>query len=314
VTARSHAKAIVERALVAGGAAAWAAHHRRRGIAILAYHNIVPDGLTAVGDVSLHLREGDFRRQLDEIGRRFDVVPLTDVLAGPPRSHRPRVAITFDDAYLGAVTIGVEELARRGFPATMFVPPALLGRRPLWWDSFMPHATASEVGPAPGVRDHALTVCGGRDARVRDCAAREGWPGRSLPDVALTSTEDELAAALRRHSGLVLGSHSWSHPNLTRSTETELLEEMRPPLEWLRQRFDRVIPWLAYPYGLSSPRTAEAARDAGYEAAVLVAGGWARPPIRDLFAVPRVNIPAGLSTSGFALRVSGVYSPRVRQS
>jgi len=308
VTARSQAKAIVERALVATRAAARGARRHQAGICVLAYHNIVPDGLPGIGDASLHLGERAFHWQLDDIGRRYDVVPLTDVLAPPARSRRPRVAITFDDAYLGALTLGVEALARRGFPATMFVAPGRLGRRDFWWDAFGPRP-AIGAGLTPGLRDHALTVCGGSDARVREWAAREGWTARSLPDVALTSTEDELDAACRRHDGLSLGSHSWSHPNLTRSTDAELRAEMGPSLAWLAQRFGPVIPWLAYPYGLSDARAAEEARKAGYEAALLVGGGWTTPPVRDRYAIPRVNIPAGLSAPGFVLRVSGAFGP-----
>jgi peptidoglycan/xylan/chitin deacetylase (PgdA/CDA1 family) len=314
VTARRHAKAIVERVLVTGGAAAWSARRHLGGVCILAYHNIVPDALSGVGDASLHLTDGDFRRQLDAIGRRYEVVPVTEVLAGSSRPRRPRVAITFDDAYLGAVTVGIEELARRGLPATMFVPPGLLGRRAMWWDSFVPGETAGGASAVPSVRAQALTECGGRDARVRELAAREGWEVRRVPDVALTATEAELAAACRRHDGLTLGSHTWSHPNLARSAGSELTEEMRPSLDWLRAHYERTIPWLAYPYGLTNPQAEAAARAAGYEAAVLVSGGWAMPPIRDPFAVPRVNIPAGLSIDGFALRVSGVLSPGVPQS
>jgi peptidoglycan/xylan/chitin deacetylase (PgdA/CDA1 family) len=318
VTARRQAKAIAEGALVAAGAVAWGARRHRGGVCILAYHNIVPDALTAVGDVSLHLRVRDFRRQLDEIGQRYDVVPLAGVLdgvlAGEPATAsprgRPRVAITFDDAYLGAVTLGVEELARRGFPATIFVPPGLLGRRAMWWDAFVPHDVTDAPASLPDVRGKGLTECAGQDTRVRELATRSGWEARSLPDVALTATDDELAAACRRHDGLSLGSHTWSHPNLTRLGPSELAEEMRLPLEWLNRRQDRTIPWLAYPYGLADTQAAEAARAAGYEAAVLVSGGWATPPIRDPFGIPRVNIPAGLSANGFALRVVGVVNPR----
>lgn len=314
VTARRPAKAFVERVLVTGGAAAWSARRHRGGVCILAYHNIVPGTLGSLGDASLHLADADFRRQLDEIGRRYDVVPVTEVLAASSHRRRPRVAITFDDAYLGAVTLGVEELARRGLPATIFVPPGLLGRRAMWWDSFVLGAAAGGASSMPSARTQALSECGGRDARVRDLAARDGWQGRQVPDVALTATEAELAAACRRHDGLTLGSHTWSHPNLARLAASELAEEMGPPLEWLRARYARTIPWLAYPYGLTSLPAAESARAAGYEAAVLVSGGWAMPPIRDPFAVPRVNIPAGLSVDGFALRVSGVLSPAAPQS
>ena len=218
------------------------------------------------------------------------------------------MAITFDDAYLGAVTLGVEELARRGLPATIFVPPGLLGRRAMWWDSVVLGEAAGGGSSGAAARTCALTECGGRDARVRELAARDGWETRDVPEVALTATEAELAAACRRHDGLSLGSHTWSHPNVARSGGSELAEEMRAPLEWLRARYERTIPWLAYPYGLTNPQAATAARAAGYEVAVLVSGGWAMPPVRDPFAVPRVNIPAGLSVDGFALRLAGVLS------
>jgi peptidoglycan/xylan/chitin deacetylase (PgdA/CDA1 family) len=312
VTARSQAKSIVERALVAAGAAAWGARRHQAGICVLAYHNIVPDGLRGIGDASLHLPERAFHWQLDHIGRRYDVVPLTDVLAPPARARRPRVAITFDDAYLGALTLGVEALVRRGFPATMFVPPGRLGRRDFWWDALV-ERPAIGTGSTHGVRDYALADCGGDDARVREWAAREGVPVRSLPDVALTSTEDELDAACQRHDGLSLGSHTWSHPNLTRATDAALRAELGPSLAWLEQRFGRVIPWLAYPYGLSNPRAAGEAQKAGYTAALLVGGGWTAPPVRDRYAIPRVNIPAGLSAPGFVLRVSGAFSPHAPQ-
>jgi peptidoglycan/xylan/chitin deacetylase (PgdA/CDA1 family) len=311
VTIRSRAKAIAEGLLVAGGAPAWGARRHRRGVCILAYHNIVPDTLAGVGDVSLHLRASDFRHQLDQIGRQYDVVPLRQAMDETVPGGRPRVAITFDDAYLGAVTLGVEELAQHGFPATIFVAPGLLGRRAMWWDAFVPHDPAGGQASVRDVRSRALTECGGRDVRVRELATRSGWGARALPDIALTASEEDLADACRRHDGLSLGSHTWSHPNLTRSALSELAEELRLPLEWLSRRKERMVPWLAYPYGLANATVAQAACAAGYAAAVLVSGGWAAPPIRDPFAVPRVNIPAGVSADGFTLRVAGVLSSGV---
>jgi peptidoglycan/xylan/chitin deacetylase (PgdA/CDA1 family) len=299
-------KATVERVLVGAGVPSWSARMHRQDVCILAYHNVVPDDLGPVGDVSLHLPRRDFRDQLDDVGRRFDIVPLTELYAAPARRARPRVAITFDDAYQGALAIGIEELARRGFPATMFVAPEILGRRSLWWDVFAPPARGSSGGLSAAIREEALTECAGRDARVREWAQRAGWASYALPEPALTGTEAELVAACARHSGLTLGSHSWSHANLTRLDAPGLDAELRPSLDWLRQRFDRTIDWLAYPYGYSSPVVAAAAREAGFRAGLLVGGGWARGEGDDAFAVPRVNVPAGISRAGFAIRMSGL--------
>jgi peptidoglycan/xylan/chitin deacetylase (PgdA/CDA1 family) len=311
VNTRSLAKSIVERTLVASGAAAWSAHQHRREICVLAYHNVVPDDLPWPGDASLHLRRRDFRDQLDHLGRRYDVVPLTAVLGPPSSGPRPRVAITFDDAYQGALDIGVEELARRGMPATVFVPPGLLGGRSLWWDVYGPPrplaAGGSSGGLTPGMRAEALSDAGGRDAAVVDWARHAGWVVHELSVPMRTGTEAELAAACRRHDGLTLGSHSWSHPDLAQLDQAALEVELRAPLEWLRARFPCTIPWLTYPYGLSSPQVERATRASGYEAGVLVVGGWTRIAPENPFAIPRANIPAGISPAGFALRVGGLH-------
>lgn len=308
---RSLAKSIIERTLVASGAAGWSARQHQQEICILAYHNVVPDDLPWPGDASLHLRRRDFCDQLEHIGRHYDVVPLMAVLGSPSRGRRPRVAITFDDAYQGALAIGVEELARRGMPATVFVPPGLLGGRPLWWDTYgpprQPGAGGSSGGLTPEMRTEGLSDAAGRDAAVGEWARRAGWVVHELSVPMLTGTEAELAAACRRHDGLTLGSHSWSHPDLTQLGHAALDAELRAPLEWLRARFLCTIPWLTYPYGLSSPQVERATRASGYEAGALVVGGWTRIAPENPFAIPRANIPAGISRAGFALRVAGLH-------
>jgi peptidoglycan/xylan/chitin deacetylase (PgdA/CDA1 family) len=308
MTIRHTIKSLAERAIVATGATRWAERRHRADVSILAYHNIVPDGFPRTGDTSLHLALGPFRRQLDYIGHRFEVVPLSAALAPPSRSTRPRAAITFDDAYVGAVGPAVEELARRGLPATIFVAPAVLGHRVLWWDALAQAGSGSDSGFTAANRAEALVGQRGEEAAVHAWARSAGWTVREVPDSMLTATEEELRAACRRHDGLVLGSHSWSHPNLVSLAGPALEGELRRPLDWLQASFDRVIAWLAYPYGLSSPDVAAAARRAGYGAALRVSGGLLRPPHADLYAIPRINIPAGISDAGFALRVSGVVS------
>jgi peptidoglycan/xylan/chitin deacetylase (PgdA/CDA1 family) len=306
MTARHTAKSLAERAIVATGATRWAERRHWADVSILAYHNVVPDGLPKTGDLSLHLDLGSFRSQLDHIGRRFDVVPLSEALAPPGRRTRPRAVITFDDAYAGAVGLAVEELAQRGLPATIFVAPAVLGHRALWWDALAPAGSGSGVGFTPAKRGEALADQRGEEGAVRAWARAAGWEVRELPESMLTASEEDLRSACIRHDGLVLGSHSWSHPNLARLEGPELERELRRPLDWLQENFSRVITWLAYPYGLSSRDVAAVARRAGYSAAVLVSGGLLRPQPADLYSIPRINVPSGISGAGFALRASGV--------
>lgn len=278
---------------------------RYRGEAlVLAYHDIVPDDLPAPGERSLHLTRSAFAAQLDRLVTTHEIVPLDDLLrGGDERRDRPRAVITFDDAYQGAVSHGLVETSRRGIPATVFVAPHFIGGASFWWD-----ALAGGLGgelPA-ALRTELLEELDGSDDAIRAWAAREGWPVWEPPAPARAATIEELREAARL-PGVAFGSHSWSHRNLTRLTGADLRDELELPLSWLRERFENVVPWLSYPYGRVSPRVERAAAEAGYQGAVTVAAGWSTAPPRRPLAVPRLNIPAGISPNGFTLQTAGLF-------
>ena len=300
--ARQSAKRVVERALVVGGAAYVGRAVRRGGAAVLAYHNVVPDDAIPAGDRSLHLRRSDFIQQLHHLRESFDVVALGELVHEPGRqSGKPRIAITFDDAYHGALTLGVEELRRLGLPATVFVAPALLSDSAFWWDVVADPALG-EVEPA--LRDRVLRELGGRGKEILH---GDGGPASApLTRCHRPGTTADVVAALDRHPGLTLGAHSWSHPNLAAVSDAELERELQLPLEWLARTTDRWLPVIAYPYGLTSPRVAEAAADRGYVAGWRATGGWMRTTSRWMLECPRVTIPAGVSSDGFRLLVAGL--------
>ena len=297
--ARATAKRLVERIAVGGGLAALSLRARRGDVAILAYHDIVPDGETPVGDASLHLPQRAFAAQLDQLLRTHDVVPLAALSTrgdGAPR--RPRAVITFDDAYAGALTAGVEELARRSLQATMFVAPAFLGGAGFWWD-------ALPMGDDARVRTKALEEWRGVDAEVRREAVRAGMTLREPPSWSRCASLEQLRASAPT---LAYGAHTWSHPNLARLEAAVLRDELARPLAWLRATLPNPVPWLAYPYGRWSPAVAAAASAAGYDGAFIIEGGLTVWPPADRFAVPRIDVPAGVSTDGFAMRVAGLLA------
>lgn len=294
-------KVLLQRCLVGGGAAWISRRLHHDDAVILAYHNVVPEGERPAGDASLHLPRRDFARQLSLLAETHRVVPLEEALR-PAGGERPRAAVTFDDAYRGAVTAGVEELSSRGLPATVFVAPGLLGRDGLWWDELAP---AGKAGLPGGLREEALTEARGVTEEVHAWADDRGLPRRTPPRHAGVATEDELAAAVAG-GGVTLGSHTWSHANLARLRGEELRDELSRPLRWLRDRFpEACLPLLSLPYGRSGPGVERAARDAGYDGVFRISGGLAGPGV-ERYAVPRVNVPAGLSEDGFVLRAAGL--------
>jgi len=279
----------------------WVTQRRLQGKRlILAYHGIIPDGESPAGEPALFVTQRDFAIQLDALAADADVVALERI--DEPDGGRPRVAITIDDAYRGAVTVGVRELAARSLPATIFVAPARLNNHVFWWDALLYGSGKLDEK----LRNHALHKLGGQDERVRAWAAKAGIPARDqVPAYAQTATSLELAEALT-FRGITLGSHTWSHPNLASLGIVELATEVRRSREWLRAEFgDRVIDWLAYPYGLDSVQARAADADAAYTGALCIGGGWHSASDVSPFARPRFSIGAGLTVAGLRLRLQG---------
>ncbi|HMI56805.1 MAG TPA: polysaccharide deacetylase family protein [Gemmatimonadaceae bacterium] len=301
---RRHIKSTLEHGALWSGISGAMRRRHRGDVLVLAYHNIVPTGAPSGGDLSLHLPQLRFAEQLDALARTHDIITLERALAGHD-GERPAAVITFDDAYEGAVTVGVAELAARKLPATFFVAPAYLNGGDFWWDAF----TAPGTGAlSPTLRSWALDDCAGRDADIRTRAPREYGAHLSLvPSHARGAHEYDLLSAASV-PGITLASHTWSHPNLARLAGDALASELVRPLVWLRERFSNVLAAISYPYGLASAQVERAAADAGYTAGLRIEGGWMSRNGADAnaFALPRLDIPSGLSAAGFELRVAGV--------
>lgn len=298
-------KRAVERIVTRAGVAGHVERARQPTVVVLAYHNIVPAGEPVAGDSSLHVDQAMFADHLDWLLDRRRIVSLEEAFAeSEPEPGGTRVVITFDDAYVGTLTAGAEELAKRGLPATVFVPPGLLGVDGFWWDVLAPPGGEPLD---PGVRDHALTTLRGESARIIAWARSDGLPRNDLPAHARPA-EAHVVESGEHPSGLRFGAHTWSHPNLARLSRAEIDEELRKSKEWLDERTDRFTNWLAYPYGLLNGH-AEASATALFDGAMLVAGG---PSVRRgrkvgfPSRVPRVNVPRGLSIEGLALRIAGL--------
>jgi peptidoglycan/xylan/chitin deacetylase (PgdA/CDA1 family) len=298
---RKMLKRSAEATIAATGMHRFAHRVRRDRAIVLAYHNVVPDELAGSGDSSLQLPLSAFRRQLDTMCRECDPVPLIDLLRDDQgaRNGRMPVAITFDDAYRGTLELALPELEERGLPSTIFVAPGLLGDRTLWWD-----ALAEDGEVEPELRSRIFSEGEGTLPRARRIAEADGLTWREMPELLRTSTEPELARAVAR-GGCTLGSHAWSHASLVHLSHAALQEELARPRDWLRERFGgSYVDVLSYPYGHTSAEVAAAAAASGYQAGLALTRGSLRDAIRTTpFALPRMNVPAGLSANGMRIRL-----------
>ncbi len=158
------------------------------------------------------------------------------------------------------------------------------------------------------VRPVALDGLAGRDDVIRRWMSDHGEHLGRAPDAYRSATLDELRDAASR-DGVSLAPHSWSHPNLAALLEPEIESELRRSLDWLREHFDddRVLSWIAWPYGRFSDLSCSVAEAEGYDAGLRVDGTWLPSPIVDRFRLPRMSVPAGLSRNGFRARILGTW-------
>jgi peptidoglycan/xylan/chitin deacetylase (PgdA/CDA1 family) len=184
----------------------------------------------------------------------------------------------------------------------MFVAPGLLGGRTFWWD-----ALAGPDGLRAALRDHVLVALCGDDEAARAWAVRSGHVMREMPAWARSGTKSDLAAWAAGGS-LSIGVHTWRHANLSRLNANDIQEELAKPLSWLRDHLSTaILPWLTYPYGIANAEVTRAVEKAGFDAALLVAGGWLPRSPQNRFALSRLNVSSGLTAAGFRLRLAGLF-------
>jgi peptidoglycan/xylan/chitin deacetylase (PgdA/CDA1 family) len=114
-------------------------------------------------------------------------------------------------------------------------------------------ALTFDDGPNPAWTPKLLDVLAGND--VRATFFMLGRHAKAEPQLAR-----RIAAA-----GHVVGNHSWSHPNLSRSSAARVREELRRTKETLEQIVGAPVRWFRPPYGARRPVVFRTAREMGLE-------------------------------------------------
>lgn len=268
---------------------------------VLCYHNVLPPrNAERVGERAVHLPSERFIEQIHWLARRYAIVSLGDLLGRlrGGRSLKRVTAITFDDGYEGVFEHAWPLLRSLGVPATVFVVAERPDRRDaFWWDhpDIAHHATA-------GGRERWLTdLKGDTDGIV---SALSLMTAVRLPASHRPAGWDTIAAAARE--GLEIGVHSATHRTLTRLDDTELEREIVRSRQTISARLGTEPKFFAYPYGLWNARVRDAVRAAAYHGAVTLDYGLVRR-VADPWALPRVNIPSGITLGAFETWAAGLH-------
>ncbi len=199
---------------------------------------------------------GLFAEHLDWLRANTDVVDLPALLDSPAalEQTRPRVSLTFDDGYVDNYEYAFPLLAARGMPAAFFLTAGFLER------------------------DEAV---------MQRLAVIWRTPCAALAPLAWSQVVEMQAA------GMTVGSHTWSHPNLSQLPVLVAKHELTRSKDVIEQRTGAAVDALAYPFGKWGEHvdatTLRLAEVAGYEV------GYASSPravaARDgRFRVPRFGV------------------------
>jgi len=168
---------------------------RRRGAVVLCYHSVRD-----------HERER-FAKQMRMIGRRGIAIDRINAAAA---WGRPRVVVTFDDAFECLIENALPALEASGVPASVFAVTEASGKRPLWTMpaehpekdlAIMSDGQLRQIDARPSVRVGSHTLTHPRLSELPDDALRRELVGSKARLEDLLGREvDDLAYPHGDHS------------------------------------------------------------------------------------------------------------------
>lgn len=287
----------------------------------LMYHRVMPatERRRTFSHDAIIVDPQRFAMHLDTLMRHFDIVSLDTYAAAldtSPATARPRLLITFDDAWADNHQHAYPVLREKRLPATVFVPVDYIETGRLFWQEELGHLLRASCDKAA----------------ARPLLQRYGW--QRLADLSEPNRSEQIKQAVRaiKHldnaeletllaafraiadapergpDGYLSGeqmrdmaahdisfqSHACSHRMLPRLNDDEIQAEMRNSFEWLATRFDKAPIAIAYPNGDYDERVLVAARQAGYMLGFSTRAGAIEArhtePAGNRYALRRVNI------------------------
>jgi peptidoglycan/xylan/chitin deacetylase (PgdA/CDA1 family) len=307
----------------AGGFAPFRLANRNKAL-ILTYHRFSNSDAPFATSASL------FAAHLDYLTSRYRVVSLStlaDLLQSGSTLPRGLAVITIDDGYHDAYNIAFPILRRKQVPATLFAVTGFVdGECWLWPDRVryaMLNTSRRNVELEIGGRLFDLQLRGAesrleaadqvnailkqlpQERKERDIAivaSELGIEAPSLPTKEFRSLSWDLLREMERE-GVEIGSHTVTHPILTRVTGEIAERELTASRERLEAELGHKVDLLCYPNGDSNLEIERAAARAGYRAAVTTLPGFndAETGLLSLRRIPAASDIAHLaqSTSGF---------------
>lgn len=265
---------------------------------ILIYHRVHPNpGPFMIDPVP----PDRFERQMRHLARAYRPLPLAELLERSRAGVVPEgaVAVTFDDGYADNAEYAAPILARHGIPATVFLVTGCIGTgRIPWHDEVLLAFAAARGGsikipgqpadapPLPleteAERHRAAFLALGalkpmhEAERLAGVRAIQETLGPGDPGAAASLMLDWGRVRAMRGSGIAFGSHTETHPILSRVAPERAREEVMRSKRTIEKELGEEAAFFAYPNGRVEDYdegAVQALRDAGYRGALTTSFG-----------------------------------------
>lgn len=333
---RSIAKGFVNRSARRLGLQSLCRWRNRTGLLVLCYHSVVreshPDDQFRYRNA---VSAGEFERQVRLLSREFQPISATELLSlinnSRPLPQRS-VLVTFDDGFRNNLEVAVPILRKHHVAAVFHVATSYIGTRHMLWPQRLAELVLRWDAP------HIPLPDGGEALVPRDTRSREGLANmlrsfcKQLPNTAREAylktlgdlpkleakyhelyefmTWDEVRAL--HQAGFEIGSHTASHPILTRLDPGALQTELETSKRVIEENVGSRCRVIAYPNGSAADHSDvvhACAQDAGYEMGFSLES---RPVVNRLpfqpFHVNRVNVIGQATHDIFLSRISGLHT------
>jgi peptidoglycan/xylan/chitin deacetylase (PgdA/CDA1 family) len=295
--------------------------------AVLCYHRVGLGGIPLYTQLSAQA----FERQVRYLRKSYRILSLDELvreMANPADRH-PAVAVTFDDGYRGLFTEAFPVLQEYKIPATIFLTIDCIETGEVAWYDRVFLALQAVAGNTLelDLNGSVRFDLNGLETRIRTAAAIISKLRTFSPDLRrqccadlerkVTLPKDELRDRMltwdqvrtMHRAGIDFGSHTMTHPVVSRLSCEEMKQELIESKAILEERLNVPVRHFAFPFG-KSDECGEVATSmlakAGYHSAGTTEWGL-NGPGDDPFQLRRVQIGELGSQARFAWQLAKLF-------
>ncbi len=303
----------------------WGLRDRWRGLVVLNYHRIGDPAQTALDPGVFSTTAEQFEAQLRTLKADCDVIRVADI--GDvlrTESKRRSVLITFDDGYRDNFELAFPVFRQVGLSAVIFLATGFLDERLVaWWDEIAwivkRTVKSSLIFPLSwgiGIQRHLETARDRETVILHLLRAAKSLTPRELrqflDDLArvagtIRAPRDantapwmtwDMVREMHR-SGIDFGSHTVTHPILSKCTLDQQREEIQQSKARIEAELGTSISTFSYPIGQAwamTDDTRHLVREAGYQWAFNFYPGYATGAsdpmdLQRIAVEPRISLP-----------------------